>query len=157
MSCAAAPVSSTDTGYKGGATVASAMPDTRAGRLLPVQCPDNRAIALAWVHTCNYGSVTFVMAHAWYAPTYFSTFFSVAAEFILRVYSIALYQELCACNWLCVGVSGLVCLSLAMRRCIGALRWCLPHRPCIGALRWCLPHRSCNRRPHRCNRTVLVW
>jgi hypothetical protein len=26
------------------------------------------------------------MAHAWYAPTYFSTFFSVAAEFILRVY-----------------------------------------------------------------------
>jgi hypothetical protein len=37
-------------------------------------------------HTCNYNSVAFVMAQAWYAPTYFSTFFSVAAEFILRVF-----------------------------------------------------------------------
>jgi hypothetical protein len=61
---------------------------------------------LDWAHTCNYNSVAFVIAHAWYAPTYFSTFSSVAAEFILRVYSIALHPGLCACNWHCVGVSG---------------------------------------------------
>jgi hypothetical protein len=60
--------------------------DTRAGRPLLVQSRRYKGGVLAWAHTFNYNSVGFVMAHAWYAPTYFSTFFSVAAEFILRVY-----------------------------------------------------------------------
>jgi hypothetical protein len=60
--------------------------DTRAGRRWPAQSRRYKGGVLDWAHTCHYNSVAFVMAHAWYAPTYFSTFFSIAAEFILRVY-----------------------------------------------------------------------
>jgi hypothetical protein len=64
----------------------SATPRYKGKAAITIARPELKAIALAWTHTCNYNSVAFVMSHAWYAPTYFSTFFSVAAEFILRVY-----------------------------------------------------------------------
>jgi hypothetical protein len=65
--------------------ITSATPRYKGKAAITIARPELKAIALALAHTCNYNSVGFVMAQAWYAPTYFSTFFSVAAEFILRV------------------------------------------------------------------------